>query len=449
MNTRRATRLLKLGLIVSDVASLAVAFTLAYVVRFATPLGERGGSDPSVGRYIWVGVLTLIGAPAIFAMQGLYRSAYWMHSLREHALIIQGTIYSVIVIAFLSFLVGGPPVTSRAWVVWWFVFATILLATGRFVFRRVAGWMRSRRFLLQRVIIAGANDQGIAIGRQLMVTPGIEVAGFVDDFLPLGTLVSDGLHILGPADQLGRVAEAEKVDEVVLVSDALTWEAMREQLERIVLPGDREGASYKVSVAPGMYEIANLDGEIEYLANVPLVRFRPSSLRMPDAVIKRSFDIVVALGILVASSPLLLAAVVWARARRRLPFRRIPIRGLGGSTIHMQVFSTDSSREPRTVPEGWRRMPALGHVLAGGMSLVGPRPRYAGDGSAQEELVGSLHSVKPGVIGIIPFRTASVTDEQRLQIEAFYTRNYSIWTDAGAVVQAALVGLKELPRWRM
>ena len=449
MNTNRATRLLQLGLIVSDAALLAVAFTLAYVVRFATPLGEQGGSDPSVGRYILVSGLTLVGAPAIFAMQGLYRPAYWTHGLREYARIIQGTIYSVLGIAFLSFLIGGPPVTSRAWTFWWFVFATILLVTGRFLFRRVAGWMRSRRFLLQRVIIAGANDQGIAIGRQLMVTPGIEVAGFVDDFLPLGTLVSDGLHILGPADQLGRVAEAEKVDEVILVSDALTWEAMREQLEKIVLPGYREEPPYKVCVAPGMYEIANLDGEIEYLANVPLVRFRPSSLRVLDAVIKRSFDIVASFGILVLSSPLLLAAVVWARTRRRLLFRRIPIYGLGGSTIHMRVFNTDSSSEPRAVPKGWRRMPALGHVLAGGMSLVGPRPRYAGDGSAQEELVGSLHSVKPGVIGIIPFRTASVTDEQRLQIEAFYTRNYSIWTDAGAVVQAALVGLKELPRWRM
>jgi hypothetical protein len=46
------------------------------------------------------------------------------------------------------------------------------------------------------------------------------------------------------------------------------------------------------------------------------------------------------------------------------------------------------------------------------------------------------HPLKPGAIGIVPFRSRGITEEQWSQLEIFYCRNYSMWIDFAAVLRA-------------
>ncbi len=96
--------------------------------------------------------------------------------------------------------------------------------------RRVLAWLHRRGRLRTRMLIVGANEQGQAIARQFRAAAGagVDVIGFIDDFLPVGApvpLADDPeltLRVLGGPDRLHDVAQQNRVDEVVVVSRSAT-----------------------------------------------------------------------------------------------------------------------------------------------------------------------------------------------------------------------------------
>jgi len=81
-------------------------------------------------------------------------------------------------------------------------------------------------------------------------------------------------------------------------------------------------------------------------------------------------------------------------------------------------------------------LPQLLNVLKGDMSLVGPRPYLPEErGEAGTDLV-TIHQTKPGITGLwqvtgkneLPF-------SERVQIEAWYVRNWSMWLDLIVMVR--------------
>jgi lipopolysaccharide/colanic/teichoic acid biosynthesis glycosyltransferase len=134
-------------------------------------------------------------------------------------------------------------------------------------------------------------------------------------------------------------------------------------------------------------------------------------------VAKRAFDLICSLLILAVLSPFLLALAVWIKATSRGPVLYIAPRvGLGGRPFRMYKFRTmvvDADRiggsstpedDPRITPVGRRlrrykldELPQLFNVVAGDMSLVGPRPQvqWAVDLYSPEER--HLLTVPPGI----------------------------------------------------
>ena len=87
-------------------------------------------------------------------------------------------------------------------------------------------------------------------------------------------------------------------------------------------------------------------------------------------------------------------------------------------------------------------LPQLFNVLAGHMSLVGPRPErpyFVEQLSGQIPFYGLRHSVKPGVTGWAQVRYtygATVEDSVRkLQFELFYVKNHSLLLDLVILVE--------------
>ena len=83
-------------------------------------------------------------------------------------------------------------------------------------------------------------------------------------------------------------------------------------------------------------------------------------------------------------------------------------------------------------------------VLAGRMSLVGPRPITPAARARYRRWMPSLASVKPGVTGpwsVVP--VAALEEEMRAAL--YYIRNWTIWLDLQILAQTALVTLRQ--RW--
>jgi lipopolysaccharide/colanic/teichoic acid biosynthesis glycosyltransferase len=150
-----------------------------------------------------------------------------------------------------------------------------------------------------------------------------------------------------------------------------------------------------------------------------------------DAVLKRTADIILALcGLILMGIPMLLAALA-IRIDSQGPalFRQERI-GLNGRRFVMLKFRTmhDAPAAPNTCPQAIRHdprvtpigaflrrtsfdeFPQLLNVLAGSMSLVGPRPHAPGTcaGGRPFEAVShryaARHCVKPGMTGLAQIR---------------------------------------------
>jgi lipopolysaccharide/colanic/teichoic acid biosynthesis glycosyltransferase len=166
---------------------------------------------------------------------------------------------------------------------------------------------------------------------------------------------------------------------------------------------------------------------------------------------KRAFDVTLSLFALVLLSPVFALAALSIALESGLPiFFRQPRLGLDGREFAMYKFRSmvkdaaavgpyyTASDDPRITPVGrlLRRtsvdeLPQLLNVLAGDMSLVGPRPDVSVQRALYSEAEWSLRcSVRPGITGLAQALLRSeATEAQRLALDLRYAREHDFWLD--------------------
>lgn len=187
---------------------------------------------------------------------------------------------------------------------------------------------------------------------------------------------------------------------------------------------------------------------------------RPPLIRR---IAKRIVDAVGALTILVALSPLLtvLALLVVADGRGNILYRqeRVGRNGQRFKIIKFRSMKPDADAEleslllasssgdvplfkvdddPRITRLGavMRRysldeLPQLFNVVAGSMSLVGPRPQRPGEVALYDRESFQRLGVTPGMTGLWQVSGRSrLTWPQALELDIYYAHNWSLWMDA-------------------
>jgi len=212
------------------------------------------------------------------------------------------------------------------------------------------------------------------------------------------------------------------------------------------------------------------------LKRIPLSLVRPSSLIFDEGfrvsranrIAKRTTDLVVASGMLVLLSPVMLAvAAAIALSDGRPVFYRQERTGRFGRPYPIWKFRTmrrdaeragaawASQHDPRVLPVGrlLRRsrldeLPQLWNVLRGEMSLVGPRPErpvFVSQLEARYPLFALRALVKPGLTGWaqLRYRYGSTFEEQgtKLEYDLYYIKNMSIFLDLVCLFHTAKIVL--------
>jgi len=88
-------------------------------------------------------------------------------------------------------------------------------------------------------------------------------------------------------------------------------------------------------------------------------------------------------------------------------------------------------------------LPQLVNVLKGDMSLVGPRPCMVGQEVFYAEDFSFYESVRPGITG--PWQVSGrnrLTFKERVNLEAWYARNWSLWLDIVIILKTVPTLLK-------
>jgi hypothetical protein len=89
---------------------------------------------------------------------------------------------------------------------------------------------------------------------------------FVDDYLPLGTPVIDGRLVLGPPTRLHELAEANGIEQVIVLPDAVAWETFQDVMRQSVF---RNG--FEIQLSPGFYGILTTSVRVTQNGFVPLL----------------------------------------------------------------------------------------------------------------------------------------------------------------------------------
>lgn len=171
---------------------------------------------------------------------------------------------------------------------------------------------------------------------------------------------------------------------------------------------------------------------------------------------KRLFDVIVSLSVLVAFSPILLLVALLVRTKLGSPIFFTQIRpGLHGKPFKMVKFRTLTEQKDESgnyLPDADRltsfgallrstsldELPELWNVLKGDMSLVGPRPLLMEYLPLYTPEQYRRHEVRPGVTGWAQINGRNAIDwETRFQLDVYYVDHQSFWFDMKIIVLTA------------
>ena len=207
---------------------------------------------------------------------------------------------------------------------------------------------------------------------------------------------------------------------------------------------------------------------------VLMLQVRDSLSRNPPRFVKRTFDIVGSISLLVLFSPLFLYIAFAIKRDDGGPIffsqKRVGRRGVEFSCLKFRTMATDAEErlerwraenpelyeefwktyklrdDPRVTRAGkWLRpssfdeLPQLFNVLIGDLSLVGPRP------VPREQLIRHFGSsarvyarVRPGLTGLWQVSGRSdTTSDERIIFDEWYILNWTFWTDLVILLQTA------------
>lgn len=451
----RQVFLTSLPLLFADFAALVVCYLLGTVVTewiLQTPIYYPGLWNNLTALclcYLMLGsVLGLFPASGINPVR----------ELRNQITAISG---SFLVLIALNGLVGIVTTNEVVTVVLAFMMVLIVGPSSRFTARRACA---PSRWWGERVIILGNGLQGKLVYQFLERMPqrGLKPLGVVDECPNHygNSGVDERFEFLGITSELVSVCRRNDCHWVI----AAVGDKSEEEVSRILAEGSlipNLVVLHSNMMMPTLwvdsFEAAGLTG----------IHVRDRMLVPFQRVFKRLLDFTLALILLVATAPLFLFLLLWARKVNRGPVfychRRI---GRYGKPFGVWKFTTmvpdapavlkeylaanpTAKREwetfhklkndPRVIPgygnllrrTSLDELPQLLNVLTGEMSLVGPRPVYTRD---EIEMYGELYPlymrVRPGLSGLWQVSGRNnTTFADKVCMDTYYVMNWSLWLD--------------------
>lgn len=419
------------------------AMMLLWSVAFAL-IPMRSGPETVRGLILLLGGAGL--GLTLMAAAGLYRVDDLFGGHREYAGVVRGCTVSAFAVLLVAFLLDLELARGSLILLWGG--SVVLAGVGRFVFRRGINLLRRSGRFVRRALIAGTDEHAVALAERL-ASPGSgwQVLGFLDDYRPVGATVTDGLAVLGDPSAALEVAERVGAGDVILVPHAVSWEAQRDLLE-LAAVSDR----ISLQLAPGFYHLLAAGArplEANYLPLLSLERLRITGV---DRALKTALDYSVSLLALPAVGVLL--GLLWIAARLSgggpvLERRRAL--GLHSRPFDLLLLAPPPDRTPasgvsvrawrtrRAAAEGrLRKLPILLNVLAGQMSLVGPRALAADAARPPHPATPTLLLVRPGLTGPGRPEGAGWSPQEQALPDVAYVRNYSLWLDLRLLFQSLL-----------
>ncbi|WP_240658565.1 sugar transferase [Microbacterium sp. CPCC 204701] len=438
----------------SDVT--VVAFTLALYGWLALDLLTEPLAWPSGPEVPYWGFLIALGIVWLLCLDAIdTRDRHIVgHGITEYRRIVNATLMVFAIVIAIAFFLRID--VARSLFVVALPVGLVGLLFSRWVWRQ---WLRARQRngrYIYRAIVVGERSKIGHIAGQINRTPD---SGFVivAALAPGERAPIAGVPVLGDYSEAGEVVDDVGADTVIIAgSDHLDPVAMRR------LGWEMADRDVNWVVAPALTDVAGPRIHARPVAGLPLVHVDFPTLEGYARVAKRTFDIIGSSLIILLLSPVMIATAIAIRAdgpgptfyrqtrigRRGREFGMLKFRSMAANaddqlaslldvqgTTDKPLFKVTNDPRITRVGRVIRKysideLPQLFNVLAGEMSLVGPRPQRAAEVALYDDDAHRRLLVKPGMSGLWQVSGRStLTWEDAVRLDLYYVENWSFTQD--------------------
>lgn len=405
---------------------------------------------------IWVGVLLLFS---------VYDGKRNFRVVDEFSSLSFGSMLAVISMAGILFLTYRD--VSRFLFLFFCSTTYISLLGWRAVYRALYRARLVKGKESRPVLILGAGIVGRLIEEQITSRSdlGLKLVGFLDD---------DPLKVDREQDVYGTLSDVREIVKRFAVEDVLIAlpRTAHERMNEVV--NDLHQLPVRIWVIPDYFALSLHNAAIEEFAGIPMLDLRAPALNDYQRMIKRAFDLAFTLIVLPILSPViaLIAIAIKLDSKGPVYFRQLRA-GENGKLFEIIKFRTmvENADELRHLVEttdeagnvihkskdDWRitrvgkflrktsldEIPQLFNVLAGDMSLVGPRPEMPYLVDRYEPWQRKRFSIPQGMTGWWQINGRSDKPMHlNTEDDLYYVQNYSIWLDIQILIKTIWVVLR-------
>lgn len=450
---------------------IVLAGMSAYYIRFSEFTTEIRPAifNLPLGGYFKIVLFIALTWLVVFALSGLYNIKDARKLSKEIMRVIlacsTGFVLIVVLIFFRRELFDSRFIVLAGWII-----AIIYVSIGRILIRFIQRALFKYGIGVHKVILVGnsqttenlmhyyssARNSGFDIVKRLRnfdIETADDLAGFLKN------------HRNGGA--------GKKVDEIIQSDPNLS----KTEILRLYDFADEYHLTFKY--AADLLGTKVLKTEVAETAGIPIVEVKKTPLDGWGRIVKRLFDVVGSLLLIIALSPILLITAIMVKLDSHGPIffsRRddgeIVYRvGQGGKLFRYFKFRSmvpnmDGKRyteladknirddgpmvkikdDPRVTRFGkfirrWSidELAELFLVLRGNMSLVGPRPHLPEEVAKYEHRHKKTLTIKPGMTGLAQISGRSdLTFEEEVKLDAYYIENWSLLLDLMVLLRTPL-----------
>ncbi len=421
----------------------------------------------AIETFLGVGALAAVNFSAIMAAFGSYRPEMLSTSasqIRDASKVWLFAFFLLSTVAF-SLKISGTysrGATLTFFAVAWFVIVGWRLLVAQYIERSLA----AGSFAEQKTILLADNGQldGRNVAAELKrygYNP-VRTFSVANNKKSLSERTS---HFDGLAQQILELSRSHKISCILLL---ISWEdrsAVEDLLSSLGV------VSLPIYLLPDRNVAHFLDKRIVSIGATWTAELKRAPLTSAEQAVKRAIDVLIASVAIALLAPSMVLLALMIKLESSGPVLFVQTRnGFNGRPFRIYKFRTMSvledgpvirqvtKNDPRVTTLGrlLRRanideLPQLFNVLAGDMSLVGPRPHAAAHNSEYQEIIANYayrYHVKPGLTGwaqVHGLRGETLKVElmeRRVQYDLWYINNWSLWLDFKILLRTGVLGLQ-------
>lgn len=177
---------------------------------------------------VWISSISLLFSHHLFAsIYRLYQKAWEYASVGELTAIVKAVTFSITTTAIVQMVLNHNVYFRVLGITW--MLHVLLIGGSRFSWRMFRDRYIVPNAKMKRTLIVGAGSAGTMVARQLLKNPVADLypVAFVDDDQYKHKLQIFGIDVKGNSNDIPRIVEENKIDNIVIAIPSLTKQEMK------------------------------------------------------------------------------------------------------------------------------------------------------------------------------------------------------------------------------